>query len=85
MVRLGEQTGDLAAAIEFLAQIYENMYENRKRMVKALRYPIITLIAIVVAFVFLILLVVPKFKAIFEQLHAELPLPTRICLGLSMF
>ena len=83
MVRLGEQTGDLAAAIEFLAQIYENMYENRKRMVKALRYPIITLIAIAVAFVFLILLVVPKFKAIFEQLHAKLPLPTRILLGIE--
>jgi general secretion pathway protein F/MSHA biogenesis protein MshG len=80
MVRLGEQTGDLVMALEYLADIYENMYENRRRMIKALRYPIITLIAIAVAFVFLILLVVPKFKAIFEQLHAKLPLPTRILL-----
>ncbi len=80
MIRLGEQTGDLAMAIEYLADIYENMYENRKKMIKALRYPIITLIAIAAAFVFLILLVVPKFKAMFEQLHAELPLPTRILL-----
>jgi general secretion pathway protein F/MSHA biogenesis protein MshG len=83
MVRLGEQTGDLAQAIEYLADIYENMYENRRKMVKALRYPIITLIAIAVAFVFLILLVVPKFKAMFEQLHAQLPLPTRILLGIE--
>jgi len=83
MIRLGEQTGDLAMAIEYLAQIYENMYENRRKMIKALRYPIITLIAIVVAFVFLILLVVPKFKAMFEQLHAQLPLPTRILLGIE--
>ena len=50
-------------------------------MIKALRYPIITLIAIAVAFVVLIMMVVPKFKAIFESLHAELPLPTRILLG----
>jgi general secretion pathway protein F/MSHA biogenesis protein MshG len=83
LIRLGEQTGDLAMAIEYLAQIYENMYENKRRMIKALRYPVITLIAIVVAFVFLILLVVPKFKSIFEQLHAELPLPTRILLGIE--
>ncbi len=83
MIRLGEQTGDLAMAIESLARIYENMYENRRKMIKALRYPIITLVAIVVAFVFLILLVVPKFKAMFEQLHAELPLPTRILLGIE--
>jgi len=83
MIRLGEQTGDLAMAIDSLAKIYENMYENRRKMIKALRYPIITLIAIVVAFVFLILLVVPKFKAMFEQLHATLPLPTRILLGIE--
>ncbi|WP_456489149.1 type II secretion system F family protein [Caminibacter pacificus] len=83
MVRLGEKTGDLVMALESLADIYENMYENRRKMVKALRYPIITLVAIAVAFVFLILLVVPKFKAIFEQLHAQLPLPTRILLAIE--
>ncbi len=83
MIRLGEQTGDLAMAIDSLANIYENMYENRRKMIKALRYPVITLIAIVVAFVFLIMLVVPKFKAMFEQLHAQLPLPTRILLGIE--
>ena len=80
MVRLGEQTGDLVYALENLANIYENMYENRRKMIKALRYPIITLIAIAGAFTFLILIVVPKFKAMFEQLKADLPLPTKILL-----
>ncbi len=83
MIRLGEQTGDLVMALESLAKIFENMYENRKKMVKALRYPIFTLIAIAVAFTFLILMVVPKFKSIFEQLHAQLPLPTRILLSIE--
>ena len=80
LIRLGEQTGDLAASLDYLANIYENMYENRKKMIKAIRYPVITLIAIAVAFVILILVVVPKFKSIFAQLHANLPLPTRILL-----
>ncbi len=83
MIRLGEQTGDLVSALNYLADIYDNMYQNRRKMIKALRYPIITLIAIVVAFVLLILLVVPKFKAVFEQFHAQLPLPTRILLGIE--
>ena len=83
MIRLGEQTGDLVDALSYLADIYDNMYQNRRKMIKALRYPIITLVAIVIAFVFLILLVVPKFKAIFEQLHANLPLPTRILLAIE--
>ena len=81
MVRLGEQTGDLVMALNYLADIYDNMYQNRRKMIKALRYPVITLIFIAVAFVVLIMMVVPKFKAIFEQLHATLPLPTRILLG----
>ena len=80
LVKLGEQTGDLVMAFESLIQIYENIYENRKKMIKALRYPIITFIALIIAFTFLILVVVPKFKAIFEQLHANLPLLTRILL-----
>ncbi|WP_456480407.1 type II secretion system F family protein [Nautilia sp.] len=83
MIRLGEQTGDLVMALENLATIYENMYENRRKMVKALRYPVITLIAIAAAFVFLIMFVIPKFKDIFKQLHSELPLPTRILLGME--
>ena len=76
MIKLGEQTGDLVNALESLANIYENMYENRRKMIKALRYPMITLFAIAGAFTFLILVIVPKFKAIFESLHAKLPLPT---------
>ncbi len=83
MIRLGEQTGDLVTALNYLADIYDNMYQNRRKMIKALRYPIITLVAIVVAFVILILMVVPKFKAIFEQFHAQLPLPTRILLAIE--
>ncbi len=83
MVRLGEQTGDLVMALNYLADIYDNMYQNRRKMIKALRYPVITLIFIVVAFVILILMVVPKFKTVFKQLHANLPLPTRILLGIE--
>jgi len=83
MIRLGEQTGDLVQALEYLADIYDDMYQNRRKMVKALRYPIVTLIAIAIAFVVLILVVVPKFKKIFEELHADLPLPTKILLGIE--
>jgi general secretion pathway protein F/MSHA biogenesis protein MshG len=83
MVRLGEQTGDLVSALERLADMYEQMYENRRKMMKALRYPIFTMLAIIGAFTFLVLVVVPKFKTVFDQLHTELPLPTRILLAIQ--
>lgn len=43
----------------------------------------ISLVAMAVAFVVLILLVVPKFKSIFSRLGADLPLPTQILLGIE--
>jgi len=80
MFKLGEETGELAEIVDSLAKIYDNVYQNVKKVKKALRYPIITLLAIIGAFIFLVTVVVPKFRNIFDQLHADLPLPTKILL-----
>jgi len=81
MIRLGEKTGELGEALEDMANMYENIEENRQKFKSAMRYPIITLTAMAGAFTVLIMFVVPKFKDIFKQLHTELPLPTKILLG----
>ncbi len=83
MIQLGEQTGDMAYALFTLANILEKIDENVRKFKKAIRYPLITLLAMAIAFTILISYVVPKFKAIFEKFHAELPLPTKILLGLE--
>ncbi|MFB1009555.1 MAG: type II secretion system F family protein, partial [Sulfurospirillum sp.] len=44
------------------------------------RYPLTVVVAIAIAFSILMIYVVPKFKDIFTQFKAELPLPTRILL-----
>ena len=48
-----------------------------------MRYPVTVIIAIIAAFVILMIMVVPKFREIFEQLGAQLPLPTRILLSIE--
>ncbi|WP_457597205.1 type II secretion system F family protein [Hydrogenimonas sp.] len=83
MIELGEQTGNMAEALGSLADILEEIQENVAKFKKAMRYPLITLGAMAIAFTILILLVVPKFKSIFEKFHAELPLPTKILLGIE--
>jgi type II secretory pathway component PulF len=83
MIKLGEQTGDMATALFTLANILEEIDENIRKFKKAIRYPLITLGAMAIAFVILISYVVPKFKAIFDKFHAELPLPTKILLFLE--
>ncbi len=80
MIELGESTGDMAESLEKLSEILEEVEENRQKFKKALRYPITVIVAIVAAFTILMTYVVPKFKDIFDKLHAELPLPTKILL-----
>lgn len=81
MIDLGEQTGNLAESLGNLAKTLEEIRDNVQKFKKALRYPLFTLAAMAIAFVVLIMLVVPKFRSIFEKMGADLPLPTQILLG----
>jgi general secretion pathway protein F/MSHA biogenesis protein MshG len=80
LVELGESTGNMAESLEKLAEILDEIEENRQKFKKAMRYPITVVVAIAIAFSILMIYVVPKFKDIFAQLKAELPLPTKILL-----
>ncbi len=83
MIQLGEQTGNLAESLHKLSDILENIRDNIAKFKKAIRQPLITLGAMAIAFTILIIVVVPKFRKIFEELGAELPLPTRILLDIE--
>ncbi|WP_331775902.1 type II secretion system F family protein [Sulfurospirillum sp. 1612] len=83
MVELGESTGNMSESLEKLAEILEEIEENRAKFKKAMRYPITVMIAIAIAFTILMVYVVPKFKDIFSKFKTELPLPTKILLFLE--
>ena len=83
MVNLGEKTGNLDEALYSLADMLEEIRANIIKFKKAMAYPRNVMIAMAVAFTILISYVVPEFKAIFEELDAELPLPTQILLTLE--
>lgn len=83
MIQLGEKTGNLDEALYALADMLEEIRANVIKFKKAMAYPRNVMIAMAIAFTILISYVVPKFKEMFEQLHAELPLPTIILLKLE--
>lgn len=83
MIELGEKTGNLAEAMYSLANMLEEIRANVVKFKKAMAYPRNVMIAMAVAFTILISYVVPKFKSIFDQLGAHLPLPTLILLKLE--
>ncbi len=77
LIKLGEETGDIAMAIKDLSIILYEILDNRKRLKKATRYPIFIVFAMSIAFVIVILFVIPPFKSLFAELKSELPLPTK--------
>ncbi len=83
MVELGEKTGNMSESLHKLADMLEEIRKNITKFKKAMAYPRNVMIAMAVAFTILISYVVPQFKAIFDQLHANLPMPTKILLFLE--
>jgi len=83
MTNLGEKTGNIASSYAKLARILEDIRDNIKKFKKAIRTPMITLAAMAIAFTILIMMVVPKFKEMFEKFGADLPMATQLLLFLE--
>lgn len=83
MIRAGETAGILDEILERLAVLAEHEADMRSRVKTAMRYPLIVVVAICLAFAFLVSFVIPRFAAIFSRFKTELPLPTRILIGLN--
>lgn len=83
MTNLGERTGNISESYHKLADILENIRNNTAKFKKAIRSPLITLAAMGIAFTILIMVVVPKFKDIFDKFKTDLPIPTQILLKLE--
>ena len=85
MTQLGEKTGNFPDAYHKLADILEKMRDNRNKFMKAIRYPIMVIITLILAFVTVIIFVVPKFREIFRELGADLPMATKFLLSAESF
>lgn len=83
MVKAGEASGLLEEILERLVEFGEKEVDNANRIRSATRYPMITLGALFAAFVIVVNFVIPKFASVFAQFKGNLPLPTKILLGLS--
>lgn len=85
MVRVGEMTGQLEDIFIRLYAHLEFEREMKERVKSALRYPTFVMIAMVLAMAVINIFVIPAFAKVFAGFNAELPLMTRILLGVSNF
>jgi general secretion pathway protein F len=84
-VAAGEQSGHLDRVLERLADFTERREELRQKVLGAMVYPIALSIMCFAIVCGLLTYVVPKVVAVFQSSHAELPLITRVLIGVSGF
>ncbi len=85
MIEAGESSGTLADVLDRLVYILGHEHKVRSDIKAALQYPIMVVVALVIAFFVLLTFVIPKFVGIFQKAGLDLPLPTLICLHLYQF
>ncbi len=85
MLAAGEEAGILETVLKNLSELLQRDFEIQKNIKGATLYPKIVLTVLILAVVFLMTFVVPKFTEFYSRYGAELPLPTRILIGTSDF
>lgn len=83
MVRSGETSGNLEDVLERLSALLEFQMRTNETIKSAMRYPIFVISALVIAFIVLINMVVPKFVPMFKSSKVALPLPTQMLLVIN--
>jgi len=87
MVRAGEAGGVLDVVLSRLAGFMEKALRTKKKVKAAMVYPIVVVGVAVSIVALLMVVVVPKFQAIFDDMleGAALPGPTQLVVGVSNF
>ena len=84
-IRAGEESGNLDKAFETMYEHYDKQTKMHAKVVAALRYPLFVIAIAVVVVIVLMAYVVPQFTVMFADYGAELPLITRMLIGISNF
>ncbi len=83
MVRSGEETGKLAETFTYLADYLERSYELTTKTKNALIYPAFVIISFVVVMILMMTMVIPKLSQILLENGQEIPIYTKIVIGIS--
>ena len=85
MVKAGEASGALHTVLIRLAEFMEKSQKIRNKVKGAMVYPIVVMVMAIVIMGILMVVVIPKFKSIFEDLLQGQPLPplTQFVIGAS--
>jgi type IV pilus assembly protein PilC len=84
-LRAGERTGELEQVLERYVEYQRLVEAVRKKIIGALTYPAVLVTLSAGLVVILMVKVIPAFEDFYVQFQTELPLPTKMVLGLADF
>jgi type IV pilus assembly protein PilC len=85
LVEAGEQAGALESLLDKIATYKEKTEALKKKIKKALFYPIAVLVVAVIVTIILLVFVIPQFEELFKGFGADLPAFTQMVVNLSRF
>jgi type IV pilus assembly protein PilC len=85
MVRAGEESGKLTETFKYLADYLERQFELVSKTKNALVYPAFVIVTFIVVMVLMLTTVIPKLSSILIETGQQLPIYTRVVIGISDF
>ena len=85
MIRVGEKGGNLEEVLKILANYLKKEHEFRSKVKGAMVYPAVILVTMIGIGILMMLIVMPKLTAMFEELNVNLPITTQILIAVSKF
>ena len=85
MVGAGELSGNLPGALKSVGTQLNRVYSLKKKIKGAMIYPAIIIMAVIGVGIFMMVSVVPTLAKTFKEMNADLPMSTKIVMGLSDF
>jgi type IV pilus assembly protein PilC len=85
MVRAGEVGGALEVILRRLAEFKEKAQSLKRKVIGAMIYPVVVILAAIGILSFIMIAIVPKFKEIFAAFEMKLPAMTQTLLDISDF
>ncbi len=85
MVRAGEESGKLDETFSFLADYLDRNYELSQKAKNALVYPAFIMFTFIAVMVLMMTLVIPNLSSMLKEVGQDIPIYTRIVIGMSEF
>lgn len=85
LVKAGEASGKLEEILLQLAEYLEKEKEFKSKVRGAMIYPVLVLTMMFVVILIMLLFVMPRLTGLYKESDIDLPLPTKILLGMSYF